>query len=168
MGNAAGAAKARAAQKAQGIIISGRPKGTKNKITRDLKKAYLGAFDAMGGMEGLIAWGKKSPDLFYSQISKLLPKGIEIKSDQELTINIITAIPEPLPLPAEFARVIDVIPEKVKIEQKTGSEDAPESTLSPPPIPRQGAKKGKNRGKSKNAKTAKVSQKGQKRGETGA
>ena len=169
MGTAVGAAKSRAKQKAKGIVFgTGRPPGAKNKITKDLKKAYLGAFDAMGGMEGLIAWGKKSPDLFYSQISKLLPKGIEIKSDQELTINIITAIPEPLPLPAEFARVIDAIPEKAKIEQKTGPEDAPESTLSPSPIPKARAKKAKKGAKSKKLKKPKVSQSDQKRGKTGA
>jgi hypothetical protein len=154
VGNAQTAARMRAAKG-----YDGRPKGSKNKITKDLKKVYLGAFDALGGLQGLIAWGKKSPDLFYSQISKLLPKGIEIKSDQELTINIITAIPEPLPLPAEFARVVDVIPEKVEIGQKTASEDAPESTLSPPPIPKAGEKKGKKRVKSKDAKQPKVSQK---------
>ena len=100
---------------------AGRPKGSTNKITKDLKKAYLGAFDAMGGMEALIAWGKKSPDLFYSQISKLLPKGIEIKSDNELTINIISAIPEPLPLEA-----IDI----EQLPEKAGAEDAPQSTNS--------------------------------------
>jgi len=71
------------------------------------KKIYLGAFDALGGLEGLIDWGRQNPDAFYSQISKLLPKGIEIKSDQELTINIISNIPEPLPLPAEYARPIE-------------------------------------------------------------
>ena len=104
---------------------AGRPPGAKNAITKDLKKAYLGAFDAMGGMAGLIAWGKKSPDLFYSQISKLLPKGLEIKSDQELTINIISNIPEPLPLPAEYARVVDSVTVKALPEP----EDAPGSKV---------------------------------------
>jgi hypothetical protein len=107
----------------------GRPPGASNKITKDLKKAYLGAFDALGGMEGLINWGKKQPDLFYTQISKLLPKGVEIKTDQELTINIISHIAEPLPLEA-----ID-IQEVKEIEDKSGAEDAPQSTNSGAAIP---------------------------------
>jgi hypothetical protein len=92
-------------KKGQSGNPAGRKTGSPNKITKDLKKVYLQAFDKMGGLEGLIAWGKENPDLFYSQISKLLPKGIEIKSEHELQINIITAIPEPLPLPPEHARL---------------------------------------------------------------
>ena len=84
--------------------LAGKPKGAKNKTTNDLKTVYLGAFDALGGLAGLIAWGKKNPDAFYGQISKLLPKGIEIKSENDLTFNIISAIPEPLPLTAEDMR----------------------------------------------------------------
>ena len=128
MGNAATAARMREAKG-----YAGRPKGSTNKITKDLKKAYLGAFDALGGMQGLINWGEKQPDLFYSQISKLLPKGIEIKSDNELTINIISAIPEPLPLEA-----IDIEP----LPEKTGSQDAPESTIKGLPIPKAVSNKG--------------------------
>ena len=132
MGSAAGAAKSRAKQKAKGVIFgTGRPPGAKNKITKDLKKVYLQAFEKLGGLQGLVDWGEKSPDLFYGQISKLLPKGIEIKTDQELTINIITAIPEPLPLPAEYARVIE----------KTGPEDGPQSTATALPIPKAGHNK---------------------------
>ena len=111
----------------------GRPPGSSNSITKDLKKAYLGAFDALGGMQGLINWGEKQPDLFYGQISKLLPKGIEIKSDNELTINIISAIPEPLPLEA-----IDIEP----LPEKTGPEDAPQSTKETMAIPKAVLNKG--------------------------
>jgi len=82
----------------------GRPQGSPNKITKDIKAAYLKAFDALGGSDGLIQWARKNRDVFYSQISKMLPKDLEIKSDQELSINIITNIPEPKPLPAEYAQ----------------------------------------------------------------
>jgi hypothetical protein len=80
----------------------GRPQGSRNKITKDIKACYMEVFDRMGGAEGLLKWAEENPDVFYAQISKMLPKGIEIKSDQQLAINIITAIPEPKPLPAEF------------------------------------------------------------------
>jgi hypothetical protein len=91
-------------KKGQSGNPAGRKKGTPNKITKDIKSCYMEVFDRMGGAEGLLKWAKQNPDVFYSQISKLLPKGIEMKSDQGLTINIITAIPEPLPLPPEYAQ----------------------------------------------------------------
>ena len=78
--------------------LGGRPKGVPNKITTDLKEAYLEVFEMKGGVRGLFAWAEENPDLFYSHISKLLPKGLEIKSENDLTFNIISAIPEPLPL----------------------------------------------------------------------
>ena len=104
---------------------AGRKKGQTNKITKDLKAVYLKAFDKLGGLQGLVDWGETNPDLFYSQISKLLPKGLEIKSDQELTINIISNIPEPLPLPAEYARVVD----SVTVKALPAPEDAPGSKV---------------------------------------
>lgn len=100
----------------------GRPPGAVGKVTKDLKKVYLKAFDKLGGLQGLVEWGETNPDLFYSQISKLLPKGLEIKSDQELTINIISNIPEPLPLPAEYARVVDSVTVKALPEPKDSSQ----------------------------------------------
>ena len=84
---------------------AGRPTGRKNQYTKDIKNAYLEAFEKLGGIKGLVSWAKDNPDLFYSHVAKMLPKDIEIKSDQELTINIITAIPEPLPLPPEYAQL---------------------------------------------------------------
>jgi len=91
-------------KKGQSGNPAGRKPGTPNKITKDIKSCYMEVFDRMGGAEGLLKWAKENPDVFYGQISKLLPKGIEMKSDQELTINIITAIPEPKPLPPEYVR----------------------------------------------------------------
>ena len=83
---------------------SGRRRGSRNKITRDLKAVYMTVFEKMGGVQGLLDWARKNPDVFYSQISKMLPKDLEIKTEHELQINIISAIPEPKPLPAKYAR----------------------------------------------------------------
>ena len=77
----------------------GRPQGSRNKITKDIKACYMEVFQRMDGTKGLLKWAEEHPEVFYQQISKMLPKDIELKSDQELTINIITAIPEPKPLP---------------------------------------------------------------------
>ena len=91
-------------KKGQSGNPAGRKKGTKNKVTKDIKSCYMEVFDRMGGAEGLLKWAEENPDVFYGQISKMLPKDLEIKSEHDLTINIISNIPEPKPLPAEFAR----------------------------------------------------------------
>ena len=101
-------------EKGQSGNPQGRRKGSRNRLTQGLKDAYLGAFDSLGGMEGLIVWGKKNPDLFYGQISKMLPKGIEINSESELVINIISNIPEPKALPAEYANKAKELAEQGK------------------------------------------------------
>lgn len=66
---------------------SGRPKGLKNKFTVDLKAAYLEAFERRGGVQGLMEWAEKSPDIFYGQVSKMLPKEIEQKTDHSGSVT---------------------------------------------------------------------------------
>jgi hypothetical protein len=91
-------------KKGQSGNPAGRKKGTPNKITKDIKSCYMEVFDALGGAEGLLKWAKQNPDVFYGQMAKMLPKGVEIKTENELVINITTQIPEPLPLPPEYAQ----------------------------------------------------------------
>ena len=86
-------------KKGQSGNPSGRPKGTKNRVTKDIKSAYLEVFQRLGGIDGLKKWAEGNRDIFYGQISKMLPKDLQIKSEHDLTINIISAIPEPRPLP---------------------------------------------------------------------
>ena len=56
----------------------GRPKGSPNKISRDLKEAYLLAANLAGGKEGLVGYLKTqaelvNPSAFMTGLSKLLP-----------------------------------------------------------------------------------------------
>ena len=62
---------------------TGRPKGKKNKFTVDLKAAYMEAFEQRGGVKGLLEWAEKSPDIFYGQVSKMLPKEIAATIDDK-------------------------------------------------------------------------------------
>jgi hypothetical protein len=91
-------------KKGQSGNPSGRPTGRKNQYTKDIKTAYLEAFEKLGGIKGLVKWAQDNPGQFYSHMAKMLPKDVEIKSDSELTINIISNIPEPKPLPPEYAK----------------------------------------------------------------
>jgi hypothetical protein len=82
MGTKEGMAKCRAKKKAPG-----RPPGAKNKITKDLTTAYMQAFDARGGVKGLLKWADESPDIFYGQISKMLPKDVQTTVQQSVRIS---------------------------------------------------------------------------------
>ena len=54
----------------------GRPKGVPNKVSRTAKENFAQAFDALGGMEGMVAWAKSDPDnlkVFYGLYARLIP-----------------------------------------------------------------------------------------------
>lgn len=60
----------------------GRPKGLPNKITGEAKQMIALAFEGMGGLKKLIAWGEKNPSLFYTQVyTKLIPLQVQGKLD---------------------------------------------------------------------------------------
>jgi hypothetical protein len=98
MGTVEGMAKCRAKKKAPG-----RAPGAKNRITKDLKTAYLEAFDKRGGMQGLLDWAETAPDAFYAQISKMLPRNVQedIRKDIHITWGAAPALPEPDVIEAE-------------------------------------------------------------------
>jgi len=58
----------------------GRPVGSKNKIPGDLRADIMTVFEQLGGVEGMVAWAKKSNanrGQFYCQIlTKILPREI--------------------------------------------------------------------------------------------
>lgn len=58
---------------AKGRKTGGRKKGTPNKATASMRDAWLQAFDALGGADGLTRWAKRSPDRFYALASRLIP-----------------------------------------------------------------------------------------------
>ena len=51
----------------------GRKAGTPNKITRAFKTAVLEAFHELGGVNGLVIWGKKNRTEFYRIAARLIP-----------------------------------------------------------------------------------------------
>lgn len=68
----------------KGRKYGGRVKGTPNKTTVEVKAALEEAFDKLGGVESLVAWGKSRRDLFYAMWVKLLPKNINVKGSLTL------------------------------------------------------------------------------------
>jgi hypothetical protein len=54
----------------------GRPKGSQNKLTIDIKEMILGALDKAGGMEYLYEQAQKNPGAFMTLLGKVLPTQI--------------------------------------------------------------------------------------------
>ena len=78
----------------QNLQHKGRGKGNKNKFT-DLKKAFLEAFEKMGGMKGLAEWGEKEKNKkdFYQMISKMLPKEMELSGNPDKPLGGVVILP---------------------------------------------------------------------------
>lgn len=62
----------------------GRPKGSQNKVTKDLKDMILGALDQAGGMEYLYQQAVENPKAFLALLSRVLPKDLNVKTDVNL------------------------------------------------------------------------------------
>jgi len=59
----------------------GRPKGTKNKFTGNVKEMFLTVFVSLqnDSKTNLEAWAKNNPTEFYKLMGRLMPKEIEVK-----------------------------------------------------------------------------------------
>ena len=69
---------------------SGRPKGSKNKLTTTVKETVLDAFNELqlDPKANLVAWGKKNPTPFYQIAAKLIPTEIQGKFEQTVNLPI--------------------------------------------------------------------------------
>ena len=67
----------------------GRLPGYPNKVTISVKAALEAAFDGLGGVPALIAWGQQEPGEFYRLWGKLLPRNISIEGGAQLGIVIL-------------------------------------------------------------------------------
>jgi hypothetical protein len=88
-------------KKGQSGNLAGRPKGAKNKFT-NLKESFLEAYraeDGFGGDEQLKKFARENRHDFLNMVKGMLPKNVEVKSENETVINVISAVPEPGPRP---------------------------------------------------------------------
>ncbi len=56
-----------------GRKTGGRKPGSLNKFTANVKNAFAEAFDKLGGVDALVAWGAENRTDFYKLASKLIP-----------------------------------------------------------------------------------------------
>ena len=66
----------------------GRPPGP-NRVTVSVKAALEAAFQGLGGVPALIAWGQQEPGEFYRLWGKLLPRNVTIEGGAQLGIVIL-------------------------------------------------------------------------------
>lgn len=64
---------------------AGRKAGTPNRATASIKGAFVEAFDKLGGVPALVAWGKDNPTDFYKLVSRLIPVEVQSTADVRLT-----------------------------------------------------------------------------------
>lgn len=67
---------------------AGRPKGSQNKSTASVKAALCEAFEKMGGVPALLAWGKKNPEEFYKIWAKMMPTEIQANVSGKVVVEI--------------------------------------------------------------------------------
>lgn len=71
-----------------GSAGAGRPKGSLNKLTRTTKDALVDAFERLGGVDSLVAWGKDNQTEFYKLWSKIIPLDVNANVSGGITVNI--------------------------------------------------------------------------------
>lgn len=78
----------------RGNAGKGRPKGSPNKITADVKRAILEAAEAAGGEGGMVGYltlqAAENPAAFMTLIGKVLP--LTIAGDQSNPLAVVTRI----------------------------------------------------------------------------
>ena len=70
---------------AKGKKTGGRQKGVPNRVTTSVKQAITDAFDELGGVPSLVAWGKKNPNEFYGLWGRLAPR--EVHADVTVKLS---------------------------------------------------------------------------------
>ncbi len=110
---------------------TGRPKGTKNKLTNDVRQAFHKVYDEMGenikvdgkpmtGHEAFLGWARDNPTEFYRLYGKMIPATAELTGDiHENFVDELVFEEEQLNLVEGQANVVDV-GEMTQIEGECG------------------------------------------------
>jgi hypothetical protein len=75
---------------AKGRKTGGRRPGSVNKTTATTKEALTQAFQSLGGVNSLVAWGKENQTEFYKLWAKLLPQEITGKDGEPIKMALVT------------------------------------------------------------------------------
>ena len=69
----------------------GRPKGSQNKLTKNIKDNFEEVFKKLGGIDGFYAWAKKlgNKGHFYQMYSKMLPSNVDVTSKEGIKFIVV-------------------------------------------------------------------------------
>ena len=73
---------------------SGRKKGVPNKITTDVRKAILQAFDELGGVAYLLEVAKSDPKIFCALLAKIVAVRVEGEDNPPMLLATVDCPPE--------------------------------------------------------------------------
>jgi hypothetical protein len=68
---------------------AGRPKGSPNKITTELRDMVLNALARAGGESYLVSQAEAEPAAFLTLVGKCLPKDINLTAGLRLQVNLV-------------------------------------------------------------------------------
>lgn len=71
----------------------GRPPGSPNKLTADIRKAIAAAFDKVGGVDYLVKQANENPQAFMTLLGKALPKELTGEGGGAISIRVVTGVP---------------------------------------------------------------------------
>jgi hypothetical protein len=74
---------------------AGRPKGSKNKLTKTVRDAIIAAFDEVGGPRYLAQQAKTNPTAFMALLAKVLPTQLTGADDEPLLPPTVTFVRDP-------------------------------------------------------------------------
>lgn len=77
----------------RGNAGKGRPKGSTNKITRDIREAVLQSFEIVGGAQYLAEQARSNPTAYLSLVGKVLPLQVQGDLAGKMTLQIVTGVP---------------------------------------------------------------------------
>jgi hypothetical protein len=69
----------------------GRPKGTPNRLTADVRAMILAALDKVGGVDYLVAQAERNPSAFLTLVGKVLP--LQMTGTNDGPVMIVTGVP---------------------------------------------------------------------------
>ena len=66
----------------------GRPKGSANIITRDLRNMVMTALSEAGGVEYLVKQANERPEVFFRLLAKCLPQTLEKSEEEDVVVRL--------------------------------------------------------------------------------
>lgn len=73
--------------------MRGRPKGSPNKIRKEVAELFRDALEAEGDITYLRKVAKKNPVAFLQGILKLMPTKVNAQVEGNVTLNVTTGVP---------------------------------------------------------------------------